>query len=412
MSRNVEYTEKQLDYALNANRRWNFAVGAVRSGKSHLAVTHTIPDRVLARRGKKGINLILGATRENIERNVLTPMRDFYGERLVGEIRQSTGIAILFGEKVYCIGAESRDTANKLRGSEVKFCYCDEITDIHKDVFDLLKSRLSLPYSECHAACNPSSPKHFIKQFIDSAQTQGLDLFYQHYTIWDNPFLDPMYVKSLEMEYQGTVYYARYIKGLWTQAEGLVWPNHEQALEDPWEPPEYFEPKFCVSCDYGTQNPFAALKWATDEDGIWHCVDEYYYSGRTEGHQKTDADYADDMERFCEDIPGIVDFIVDPSATSFMAELRKRKKFRVIPADNAVADGIRDTAVAMQRGLVKIGRNCVSLVDELQGYVWNEKASGDVPVKENDHACDAMRYFVKTKRVYQPHQSYVSPFGM
>lgn len=401
----MSLTAKQTEYCREAHHRWNLAVGAVRSGKSFMAVQHTIPSRVRALRGERGIYLILGATKENIERNVLSPMRELWGDALVSGI-SSRNQARLFGEQVYCIGAESAGQVSKIRGSEVKFCYCDELADIHQDVFDIMKSRLSLPCSEFHGACNPAGPRHFVKRFIDSAPGAGIDLWCQHYTIWDNPHLSPAYVRSLEAEYRGTVYYSRYIEGLWTQAEGLVYPNYGNALEDTYagEAAEW-----CVSCDYGTRNAFAAILWARDPRGTWHAVDLYYYSGRAEGAQKTDGDYVADMVAFCARAPGQVPFVVDPSAASFIEALRRVDRFNVIPADNAVADGIRDTAVSMQLGLVRIGRGCAALVDELAGYVWDEGAD-DTPVKVDDHACDALRYFVKTRRVYAPHEHYRSIF--
>lgn len=408
----VTLTSKQAEYVREAHHRWNFAVGAVRSGKSHLATLHTIPDRLLTLHGRRGLNMIIGATKENIERNVLSPMRDIYGQSLVGDINQKNW-ATLFGEKVYCLGGENIRQVNRLRGSEIKFCYCDEICDIHPDVFEMLKSRLSLPYSECHAACNPASPTHPIKLFIDKAQVEDIDLFYQHYTIYDNPFLPESYVRGLEAEYRGTVYFQRYILGLWSKAEGLVYPMYEDAREDTWEPDdEDRDEGYCVSVDYGTQNAFAALKWRRGSSSGWHCVGEYRYSGRDEGHQKTDADYVADMVAFASDVPEgrEVEVIVDPSASSFIAALRRcpDRKFRVRHADNDVENGIRDTAVSIQLGLVHISDSCVETYKEFQGYVWDDKSDHDRPIKVDDHMMDAMRYFVRTKRVYRPRREYES----
>lgn len=232
----IRLTRKQAEYVREAHHRWNLATGAVRSGKSHLAIQHTIPDRLIKLRGKKGLALILGATKENIERNVLTPMRDMWGDRFVGDINARNWCEV-FDERVYCIGAENAGQVSKLRGSEIKFAYCDEICDIHPGVFEMLKSRLSLPYSECHGACNPAGPTHWLKQFIDKGEADpGIDMFVQRYTIDDNPFLPPAYVAGLKAEYRGTVYYDRYILGLWAKAEGLVYPNWQKAQEPTWSP--------------------------------------------------------------------------------------------------------------------------------------------------------------------------------
>ena len=400
----LKLTPKQAEYVREAHHRWNFAVGAVRSGKSHLAITYTIPNRLLAGHGKKGLNVILSSSFGNVSRNVIEPMRAIWGKDIVGRFKGQNLINIA-GENVLCFGAEKRNAVARLRGSEVKFCYIDEVCDVHVESFEMLKSRLSLPYSECHAACNPAHPQHYIKRFLDT-EANGVDIFNQHYTIYDNPFLPPDYVSSLEAEYAGTVYYKRYIEGLWTQAEGLVYPMFESAYEEPYEGDVL---EYCVSCDYGTQNPFAAILWGRDPQGVWHAVKEYYYSGRGEGHQKTDQDYVFDMIAFSEGLPDDVSFIVDPSAASFIAAMRRAGK-RVLKADNAVLDGIRDTAVCMQLGYIKLGSNCKFLEKELGGYCWDDKTYCDKPIKENDHACDAMRYFVRTKRVYRPKHEYKSPF--
>lgn len=412
MSSIIEITPKQAEYIVNAHHRWNFAVGAVRSGKSHMAVQYIIPQGLRERHGKKGINLILGASKENIERNVLEPMRQIWGASMVSEIN-SRNWASIFGEKVYCIGAEKMNQVSKIRGSEIKFCYVDEIVDINKEVFEMLKSRLSLPYSICHAAANPSYPTHFIKEFIDSAEN-GVDIYSQEYTIYDNPFLPTEYVKSLEAEYAGTVYFLRYILGKWARAEGLIFPMFLEALA---EVPSGDAEDLALSVDYGTQNPFAAIAWKK-KGGVWYAEREYYYSGRKTGKQKTDDEYATDLEDFMADeiedymtrleasrrepnipMPSKIQLIIDPSAASFIALMKKKDWCKVVKANNDVEDGIRETASAMKRGLIKISTNMPEWRREVEGYVWDDKVEEDKPVKENDHLMDATRYFVKTKRI-------------
>lgn len=234
METQVQLSRKQIEYIENATKRWNFKIGATQCGKTFIDVQYIIPSRIVDGIGKKGLNVILGVSKETIERNVLEPMRDLWGDNLVSIIN-SRNFATIFGEKVYCLGAEKVSQVSKLRGAKFKYVYIDEIVDINEQVFQLVKSRMSLPYSKCDAAGNPSYPSHFVKQFIDSAD-RGVDIYCQQWTLYDNPFLDPTYVRSLEMEYAGTVYYDRYIKGQWTRAEGLLFP---QFANDPskWNTP-------------------------------------------------------------------------------------------------------------------------------------------------------------------------------
>ena len=418
----IQLTKKQAEYIRNAHHRWNFAIGAVRSGKSHLAIQYTIPQCLKERKGKSGINVILGATQGNIKRNVLEPMREIWGSSLVSEL-SSDNTATIFGEKVYCLGAETKKASNRLRGSEIKFCYCDEATDINEEAFDMLKSRLSLSYSVCHAAANPQYPTHFIKRFIDSAE-RGVDIYTQHYTIYDNPFLPKEYVRSLEAEYAGTVYEERYIKGNWVKAEGLVYPMYTECLgkyipekkttgED--IPPD----DMAVSIDYGTLNAFAALLWYK-KNGVWYAVRGYYYSGHITGSLKTDDDYANDMDRFLgpeieqrENLKRLtyreqpkLRLIIDPSAASFITLMKRRPWAKVLPADNDVQNGIRETATAMRKGLIKVDPDIKEWVQEADGYVW-DNSDKDRVVKENDHYMDSTRYFVKTMNVTKPKSEYI-----
>lgn len=372
-------SKKQNEYILNADARYNLKIGAVRSGKSFVDVVHTIPDRLLTVAAESGLNLFLGVSKETIERNVLQPMREWYGDEIVGVIN-NRNIATICGVPVYCLGAEKVTQVAKIQGMSVKYCYGDEIAKWNPEVFYMLQSRLDKPYSRMDGSCNPEYPGHWLKKFIDR---DDIDLYLQKYTIFDNPFLPKEFVKNICNEYEGTVYYGRYIKGEWTLAEGLIYPMYQDAIE---EPPDGVASQYIMSVDYGTQNAFAALMWGKYGD-IWYAVKEYYYSGRDTGIQKTDEEYANDLDRFIAPYTdgNKLKTIIDPSAASFITLLQKRGKYRVIHADNAVADGIRETATAMKRGVIKISPECKNWKEEAQGYVWDDKAVEDTPVKVDDH---------------------------
>lgn len=354
-----------------------------------------IPQRLLDVKNESGLNLILGVSRETIERDVLQPMREMYTDRIVGMIN-NRNIATICGCPVYCLGAEKVTQVAKIQGMSVKYCYGDEIAKWNPDVFTMLQSRLDKPYSCFDGSCNPESPGHWLKEFIDRPD---IDIYLQKYTIFDNPFLPQEFVDNLCTEYEGTVYYGRYIKGEWTLAEGLIYPMYQDAIA---EVPEENPTEYRLSIDYGTQNAFAALLWAK-YGSVWWAVKEYYYSGRDTGNQKTDEEYAVALDAFVKPyIDRKMLTYIDPSAASFITLLQKRGGYRVIKADNAVADGIRETATAMKKGLIKISPDCLNWKKEAQGYVWDDDAVEDIPVKVADHLMDSMRYFVKTSKIAVP----------
>ena len=400
----MSLTKMQIEYLQNCNHRWNIKTGATGSGKSYLDIGVTIGQRVMRSKGE-GLIVLFGNTRGTLERNILEPMRELY-PRCVGNIRTDNTFD-LFGKKAYALGADNKKHVARIQGSTIEYAYGDEITTWSQDVFQMLKSRLRCEHSHFDGTCNPDSPNHWFKEFLES----DADIYEQSYVI-DDGVLPDYVVEELKKEYAGTVYYDRYILGKWALAEGLIYPMYQNAIVDslPVIPAE----KYVVSIDYGTMNAFSAILWSKRGD-IWYGEREYYYSGRETGVQKTDQEYMDDLDEWIADVwqyqkenPSLtiigaavekIQTIIDPSAASFIALLKKSEWAKVRQADNAVLDGIRETAVAQQTGRIKILRSMVNWVKEAGGYVWDESKGEDKPIKENDHAMDATRYFVKTMRL-------------
>lgn len=382
---------------MHCDHRWNVKAGATGSGKTYVDMVVTIPQRIMACKGE-GLIVLMGNTRGTLDRNILEPMRSIY-PGWIGQIRSDNTVD-MFGRRVYALGADSKKHVDRIRGASFEYVYGDEVTTWSEDVFQMLKSRLRCEHSHFDGTCNPAHPHHWFKEFLDS----DADIYQQSYTI-DDGALPAHIVAELKKEYSGTVYYDRYILGLWAAATGIIYPMYETAIA---EPPETPPQQYGLSIDYGTQNAFAALLWGKYGE-TWHIMSEYYYSGRETGVQKTDEEYAVDLDRFTEGIgtPELkLRTVIDPSAASFIALLRKRGKYRVVPADNAVADGIRETATCMQTGKIKINPKCTNIIHELQGYVWDDTSSEDRPVKENDHAMDAMRYWCKTMQLAKIRREY------
>lgn len=415
----MPFSEKQQEYLENANHRWNIKVGATRSGKTYLDY-FLIPKRIRARINKPGLSVIMGVTYTTVKRNLLEPMEGIWGKSLIGNV-SADGTCRMFGERVHLFGAEKISSVSKLRGASIKYCYGDEVADWNKEVFELLKSRLDKPYSLFDGALNPQGPNHWLKEFLDS----DTDIYKQHYTIFDNPFLPKEFVRNLCEEYAGSVYYNRYILGEWSLAEGLVYPEYNNALAD--VPKDDLIEEFVLSLDYGIQNAFAAIAWGRIND-VWYGLDEYYHSGRLTGKQKTDEEYGDDIDRFVgkvmkdyqsqmelySDINGMqtrpIEVIVDPSASSFIVLLRKKSgKYKVRGGDNNIPDGIRETASSIHMNRIKISKKMRNWIIEASGYIWNTSGSEELPVKSNDHLMDAMRYFVKTKKIVKKEERY-TPF--
>ena len=210
-------SSKQQEYLTACNRRWNFKIGATGSGKSWLDYAVVIPKRLLALKGE-GAAVLLGNTQGTLSRNILDPMRDIWGEALVGTISSDNTVR-LFGRRVHVLGADNKKHVARIQGMTIEYAYGDEVTTWNEDLFQMLKTRLRCAHSHFDGTANPADPHHWLKTFIDS----GADLFCQTSTIDDNPALDPAFVAELKKELAGTVYYNRFILGQWCAAEGIIY---------------------------------------------------------------------------------------------------------------------------------------------------------------------------------------------
>lgn len=386
----MQLSDKQKEFWNEPYHRWNIKHGATRSGKTYMDY-FVIPRSIRERVGEPGSIVLLGNTKGTLQRNVIEPMQNIYGTELVSSIK-SDNTARLFGERVHCLGADNVKHVDRLRGMSIKYCYGDEVATWNKGVFDMLKSRLDREYSRFDGTCNPQGPDHWFKQFLDS----DADIFQQQYSIYDNPFLPKTVLESLEREHKG-IFFDRYILGKWVAAEGLVYPMFGQQCIAKTEPREYT--KFVISMDYGIQNATAMILWGLSGN-VWYAVKEFYHSGRETNRQKTDMQYYEDLLALAGDLP-IYRVIIDPSAASFLALIEQKRQFRVWDADNSVIEGIQHTAQCLADGKIKINDCCTRTIQEFGVYAWEENSAEDRPMKVNDHAMDAVRYFVQTMQIYR-----------
>ena len=350
---------------------------------------YVIPKRIRARIGKPGLVAILGVSKGTIERNILEPMRNIWGSKLVGEIN-SQNKCYLFGEMVYCLGAEKINQVSKLRGSSIKYCYGDEVADWSKEVFEMLKSRLDKPYSCFDGALNPQNPTHWLKEFLDS----NADIYLQTYTIFDNPFLDPKFVEELCKEYEGTVYYDRYIKGLWKRAEGAIYRkfadnpkafyckivDHIETDIGVKQILKSYITEICVGVDFGGNKSGHAFVATAKTRGYKDLI--LFRSERHFGELLSD-DLNNLLLEFIAKVLveyGPIDYVYWDNAETVLGRGIKKAigdrypSITVRPAiKETVNDRIRCTTMLMGSARFWYCDNCKTVKDALSDAVWNEK---------------------------------------
>lgn len=340
---------------------------------------------------------ICGRTIQSLRRNVIIHLSDWVPPDLrITEKRQENKLIVSDGcgrENVYYLfGGRDESSYTLVQGITLAGALLDEVALMPQSFVEQVTARCSVDGSKLWFNCNPGGPEHwFNKKWVLAAKE--MNALHVHFTMSDNLSLAPKIRERYERMYTG-VFYQRYILGLWVLAEGLVYDFGEANITDGCpEGAEYY-----ISVDYGTRNPCSAGLWSVTGDKAVR-IKEYYYSGRESNRNKTDEEHCDAIEDLARGYT-IKRVIVDPSAASFITSLKKRK-FKVLAANNNVLDGIRRTATYLKDGNIKIHRSCVDSIREFGLYCWDEKKNDDSVVKENDHAMDDIRYFCNTIMRYK-----------
>lgn len=384
------------------------ADGAIRSGKT---VSMSLSFVFWAMENFNGENFIMaGKTISSFQRNVLTNLKTMLrsrGYHCIHHISGETPNMLEVSRKgvtnyFYIFGGKDEGSQDLVQGITAAGAFFDEVALMPESFVNQATGRCSVEGAKWWFNCNPGGPLHWFKvNWIDKCRQKKL--LYLHFTMDDNLSLSEKIKAKYRSMYAG-VFFLRYIKGLWKTAEGLIYTMFTDAnLYDQLDDRTRYISSKVIAVDYGTTNPCVFLETWDDGETIW-VEREYRWDSRSEesrrspNPQKTDAQYADDMAEFMGSRPeDQCLIIVDPSAASFIQELRSRG-WVVKEADNEVLDGIRKVGALYAKRQIRINRNnCKGLISETQSYVWDDKAAErgeEKPVKQLDHGPDALRYRV------------------
>ena len=363
--------------------------GAVRSGKTLSMVVGFFLWSMGSFSGKTFA--ICGKTVGSLRRNIIGNLEDWLGELFyIREHRSENKLVVTdtTGREntYYLFGGRDESSCKLIQGITLAGVLLDEAALMPKSFAEQACARCSEPGSKLWFNCNPEGPEHWLyKEWIQKAEEKNM--LRLHFTMDDNPALSDEIRQRYENLYSG-VFYRRFILGQWCMAEGLVYVfDTELHVGEPKE----CTGRFYISVDYGTRNPFSAGLWQVSGGKAWR-IREFYHSGRDTGRMLTDEDYCDALENLAGSLP-VEQVVVDPSAASFIAAIRRRGRFSVRKAKNDVLPGIRLVATLLKAGLLQFSPQCKDTIREFQLYRWEDAGEKDSVVKENDHAMDDIRYF-------------------
>lgn len=401
---------KQIRAYRESDAPVNVWEGAVRSGKTVSSMLRWL--EYVATAPQRGELAIIGKTSQTVYRNVLSPLMDpgIVGSTVARSISYTSGApeAKMFGRTVHVMGAADAKAEPKVRGLTGAGAYVDEASVIPEDFWNQLVARQSVPGAKIFATTNPDSPNHWLR-------TKWLkgnpNVRSWHFTLDDNPFLEPSYVQFLKTSYVG-LWYQRFILGKWVAAEGAIYDalDHRRHIVPAAAVPAILD-WIVAGVDYGTSNPFHAVLVGRGTDNRLWVTSEYRHDARAAQRQLTDSAYSEAFRRWLGNAPiprtafrGVEPryVVVDPSAASFRVQLHT-DGVPSWPAENDVLDGIRTVSNVLGNDQLRISDSCRHLIDELSGYSWDPKAQKlgeDKPLKVSDHGPDALRYALHTTRPY------------
>ena len=365
--------------------------GAIRSGKTVFMMLSFVDDAM--RRYNNQRFGICGKTVDSTVKNIIMPYLSLVYAKEKYNIQWKRTDKTLVVSKgnitntFEIFGGKDESSFALIQGRTLAGVLIDEVALIPRSFVEQACARCSVDGSKLWFNCNPASPQHwFYTEWV--CKPKEHNALRLHFLLEDNPSLSQRIIDRYKSMYTG-VFYNRYILGEWCVAEGLVYDfGEDNIVDDVPSNGEYY-----ISIDYGTLNPFSAGLWCVLGDKAIR-IKEFYYNGRKKAIQRTDEEYCDNIDELAKGY-NIRQIIVDPSAASFITALRKRG-YSVRKANNDVLDGIRRTAVYLKNGNIKIHRSCVDAISEFGLYRWDDKATADTVIKENDHAMDEIRYFANT----------------
>jgi PBSX family phage terminase large subunit len=369
--------------------------GAIRSGKTIPAIVsfvqwsyHSFTDQ----------NFIIAARSMGaLKRNILGPMFKILKSLKIPYryVRGEDPHVLIGTNRYYLFGGSTEASQDAVQGLTAAGALIDEIALMPESFVSQVIGRCSVEGSKWFATCNPDGgPTHWFKtNFIDKAEDKRI--VYLHFTMDDNLTLSEKVKARYRRMFSG-LWFKRYILGLWVMAEGAIYDMFDESVHVVDSLPDGRPIRtYLVGGDYGTSNPTCFLLIA-EVDGALYVIDEYWYSSKDKGRQKTDADYSADLRAFIGKRAPLM--YIDPEAASFVAQIKKDNVPNIKSVDKSVLDGIRTVGSAFSNKKLFILRGkAPNLLRELVGYVWDPKAQKvgeDKPLKENDHAVDALRYAV------------------
>jgi PBSX family phage terminase large subunit len=288
-------------------------------------------------------------------------------------------------------GWESIET---LRGQAFDFLVIDEIASMRNweaNWNEILRPTLTDNEGECLFISTPKGFNHFYKLYNKQNEEGGTDYKSFHFTSFDNPHIKQEEIEKAKLELSENQFAQEYLADFRKQ-EGLVYKEFDRARHvidtQPTKVDEYI-----AGIDFGFTNPTAVIHIKRDGDENYFVTHEWYKTGRTE---EQIAEYV----KSC----GFNRVYPDPESPSAIEVMNSKgiPVVEVVKNKDSIKNGINRVRQLLKMGKLRIHSSCINLISEFESYAYPDTTDGtnerENPIKDHDHALDALRYALMTNR--------------
>jgi len=324
--------------------------------------------------------------------------RDIAWEMLLKELRGSikkTNEARLEIKTHTLVGGESIivlrgwESIENLRGQAFDFLGIDEIAMmrnfwVHWN--EVLRPTLTDKKGKAFFSSTPKGYNHFFELCNKELEDNSFKTF--HYTSYDNPHVPEEEIEAAKQSLPPDSFAQEYMAEF-KRSKGLVYKefNRKKHIYDIMPQGEFEK---YAAIDFGYRNPAAVLHIYANKNMVY--VDEEWYKS-----ERTDAQIAEYAAA-----GSFISAFPDPENPGGIEELRRHgvNTREVMKGKGSVLKGIQKVREMLLNNKLKINKRCVNLIAEFEMYCYDDdkvdRNEKEEPLKANNHALDALRYFVMT----------------
>lgn len=284
------------------------------------------------------------------------------------------------------------EAVETLRGQQFDLIILDEVASMRNfwlNWQEVLLPTLTFRQGQCMFISTPKGFNHFYDLFNFESKDPDFKSF--HFTSYDNPFLKAEELENTKSKSTEERFAQEYLADFRKQ-EGLVYKEFSRDRHVIDTLPEKFD-EYIAGIDFGFTNPCAVIHIKRDGEDNYYVTEEWYKTGRTE---EQIAEYVKSCN-FNRVYP-------DPESPSAIEVINAKgvAVVEVIKNKDSIMNGINRVRTLLKTGKLKIHKSCVNLIGEFETYAYPEKRPEkneyENPIKENDHALDALRYALATNK--------------